>query len=522
MTGFRLHLHRSGTAWETLGVLAAATIAVCIFLVDALTSINGAIAGLYVVPMLLLAEILTRTGIIAAASTFAVAGFVALLVSHGTDIDFPTILRLSVSLAAIAITAALLLRNHDAKQQLITSNASLRQSEARYRSIFDNTSVALWERDYSGLNAHLKSLKANGITDIREYALSNPGFVQRCLKLIGTNSANSAALELLGPSCGKSKAGSFDRFFLPDDDTFIFAIEALFHEQSYLEMEATMVSDGGERRRVLLSMSVPEENANYDRVVVSMTDLTHRIEAKKALDEAKADLTLASRAATVGALTASLAHELNQPLGAIVVNSKTLMRWLDKDPPDLASAYKTAERMERDSRRASEIIRNTREHLTKSARFHELTDLHDLLRETLVILEQDLERQHISIKVTSAPGLPQVHIVRIEIQQVLINLITNALQAVEHVANARIAISLGIARAGEVYVAIRDNGPGLPENVLNKLAKPFFTTKIAGMGLGLSICQSLLEAHGGTLHAMNNAEGGACFEMTLKVGPDNG
>lgn len=502
--------------------LAALISAICIFLVDSLTSINGAVAALYVVPMLLLAEVLTARGIVVAALLFGAAGITALLVSHGTDIDFPTVLRLGVSLAAIGITYALLCRNLRAKEQLLTANDALRQSEARYRTIFDNTRVALWERDYSTLYRHLMLLKADGVIDIRRHAVENPGFVKECLKFVGTTSANSAALELLGPSSGKSGPGNFDRFFLADDHSFLCAIEAIFNHQRLLEVEATMVSDSDERRRVLLSISVPEEVSNYDRVVVSMIDLTQRNEAQKALEEARTNLTLASRAAMAGALTASLAHELNQPLGAIVVNSKTLMRWLDKDPPDLAAAYRTAERMERDSRRASDIIRNTREHLTQGRRLYQKTNLPALLRDTLTILEQDLERQRTGVRITAAPGLPDVHVVRIEIQQVLINLMANALQAMEGMANARIWVNLGIARAGEVYVVIRDNGPGLPDDVLARIATPFFTTKESGMGLGLSICQSLIEAHGGSLTATNSADGGARFEMTLQVGPFDG
>lgn len=522
MTRYRLFRYRKDEAWKLATVLAGFISAVVIFAVDAFTQINGAVAGLYVVPMLLLAEALSRRAIMITALTFATAAIAALIISHGSNFDFPTVLRLAVSLAAIGITYALLHRNHQARQQLLSTNAALLRSEARYRTIFDNTRVALWERDYSALHRHVSHLQAAGVTDIREYAAANPGFVQECLKLVATTSANSAALELLGPNSGKSSPGNFDRFFRPDDDSFLFAIEAICNDQRFLEMEATMISDMGERRQVLLSISVPENASSYDRVVVSMIDLTQRNEAQKAREEAKADLTLASRAAMVGALTASLAHELNQPLGAIVVNSRTLMRWLDKDPPDYASAYRTAERMERDSRRASEIIRNTREHLSHGNRLYRQTKLADLIGDTLAILDQDLDRQNTEVKFTAAPGVPDVHVVRIEIQQILINLIANALQAMEGMDRAMIWINLGIAHAGEVYIVIRDNGPGLPEHMLTRIATPFFTTKETGMGLGLSVCQSLVEAHGGTLKATNNPEGGARFEMTLQVEPING
>ena len=226
---------------------------------------------------------------------------------------------------------------------------------------------------------------------------------------------------------------------------------------------------------------------------------------------------MASRAAAIGTLTASLAHELNQPLGAIAVNSTTLMRWLDKKPPDLQSAYKTAERMERDGKRASEIIKNTRAHLARGKRVLVSTCLDEIIRSTLVILEQELERQRITVRITTAPGLPDIDMVRIEIQQVLINLITNAMQALEHTPNGEIQINVGRANARELYVTIRDNGPGLPQDLIRKLSNPFFTTKQDGLGLGLSICQSLIEAHSGSLFATNQSDGGAKFEARLPL-----
>ena len=162
--------------------------------------------------------------------------------------------------------------------------------------------------------------------------------------------------------------------------------------ETVFEDKVEVRSDNGEDKLVLLSISFPEDPAAFSRVVVSMVDITQREMALKALAEAQAELTKASKAATVGAMSASLAHELNQPLGANVVNSQTLLRWLDRDPPDLAAVRRSAERMIRDSQRASEIIQNTRSLLSPSSNKLENVSLDRLVDETMALMEHELQR----------------------------------------------------------------------------------------------------------------------------------
>lgn len=496
----------------------AVAIAAGVFAVDTLTEIEGAIAVLYVIALLLAAEVVSRTGLVVLMIMFIGLTLTSFVFTHGPDPDLQTFLRLSVSMAAVCVTTGLLLRNDRARAELLRINAALRESEARYRSIFDHTRVALWERDYSKLRDYLVKLRGRGVRDVKAHTQSHPEVIAECIDLIEIVAANEAAIELLGSNATRGPAGVMHRFIPTESDAFLSILQALLDGASYFEGNAEVVTDSGERRSVLLSVSFPEDPAAFNRVVVSMVDVTQREEARKALAKAQADLSRASKAATVGALSASLAHELNQPLGAIGVNSQTLMRWLDRDPPDIEAAKRSAERILRDSNRASDIFKNTRSMLSSSPRETETLELAELVNDTLALMEHDLRREETTVEVIEKTKLPKIACVRVEMQQVLINLISNAAQAITAAAAKKRLVTIVLdapQEAKHVSIAVRDTGDGLISEAREKLFTPFFTTKPNGMGIGLSICRSTIEAIGGSLEGRNHPEGGALFEIKL-------
>lgn len=418
----------------------------------------------------------------------------------------------------MAITCALIIRNQRARLDLLRFNAALRSSEERYRTIFEQGRVALWERDYSEVRGLLMDLRAKGVVDLRMYARDNPDFIEDCIARVPTIAANAAALELLG-IVDAQDVRSMRRYIAQDDVTFLDLLVAIFDHKRHFEGRGTVITADGSLKMVLLTVGFPEDIANFNRVIVGMFDVTEREMTQKALFEAQAELALASRAATVGALSASLAHELNQPLGALVVNAQTLQRWLDRDPPDLAAVSRSAERIVRDSQRASDIIQSTRSMLGNRAPVLEPISLVDLVTETRALMESELLRNSIPFEIIAPGDLPTVKAVRIELQQVLINLITNALQAMDATPEAqrRIEVAIEAADAQSVAIKVRDIGPGLSSDILQTLFKPFCTTKETGMGMGLAICRSMLEARGGSLTAGNHADGGAEFEMIVPI-----
>ena len=493
-------------------------LAATLFYLDTFTDIQSALATLYVITLLLSAETLTERGTLLLAGICISLSVLSYVAGHGLQGDLAAALRLTVAIAAMVITCLLIIRNQRARLALIKFNTDLQSSEERYRTIFEQSRVALWERDYSQVRALLMKLRENGVSDLRTHARNNPDFIADCIARIPTVAANAAALELLGHVDARNIT-SIRRYIAQDDATFLELMVAIFNRESSFEGKGSIITSDGTTRLVLLTVGFPEDVANFNRVIVGMFDITEREMAQKALFEAQAELALASRAATVGALSASLAHELNQPLGAIVVNAQTLQRWLDRDPPDLAAVSRSAERIVRDSQRASDIIQSTRSMLSERTPVLEAVSLADLVSETQALMESELSKSRITFETCEISGITKVSAVRIELQQVLINLITNAVQAMAGTPEElrRISVTIEPADGQGVRVSVRDSGPGLSTEILKNLFKPFCTTKETGLGMGLAICRSMLEARGGTLTADNHAEGGALFQMTVPI-----
>jgi C4-dicarboxylate-specific signal transduction histidine kinase len=353
-------------------------LAATLFYLDTFTDIQSALATLYVITLLLSAEMLTERGTLLLAGVCISLSALSYVAGHGLQGDLAAALRLTVAIAAMVITCLLIIRNQRARLALIKFNTDLQSSEERYRTIFEQSRVALWERDYSQVRALLMKLRENGVSDLRTHARNNPDFIADCIARIPTVAANAAALELLGHVDAQNMS-SMRRYIAQDDATFLELMVAIFNRESSFEGKGSIITSDGTTRLVLLTVGFPEDVANFNRVIVGMFDITEREMAQKALFEAQAELALASRAATVGALSASLAHELNQPLGALVVNAQTLQRWLDRDPPDLAAVSRSAERIVRDSQRASDIIQSTRSMLGRQTTVVEPVSLMDLV-----------------------------------------------------------------------------------------------------------------------------------------------
>ncbi|KQY36917.1 MULTISPECIES: PAS domain-containing sensor histidine kinase [Rhizobium/Agrobacterium group] len=497
---------------------AALFVALTVFAVDTFTEIEGAIAVIYAISLLLAAEAVNRLGLILLTALFMVFSLASFFFTHAPDPDFPTFLRLCVALAALAVTAALLLRNENARSALLRTNAALLESEERYRSIFDRTRVALWERDYSKLLQYIMVLKSAGVTDMKAYIKDHPDALDECIGKIKVVDANDAAVELLGSFTSGEPGGVLHRIIPKDSDTFASLLQAIMDGATYFEDNAEVFNEAGERRVVLLGISFPTDPQAFNRVIVSMVDVTQREEARMALAEAQAELSRASKAAMIGALSASLAHELNQPLGAIAVNSQTLVRWLERDPPDIDAAKRSAERILRDSNRASDIFKSTRAMMLATPKESEPIELETLISDTLTLMDHDLQRDRTEVQIVRKSIVPPFKAARLEMQQVLINLISNASQAMGASTTQKrlVTIILDAPRDRDhISIAVRDSGNGLGTEAKQNLFKPFFTTKDTGMGIGLSICRSTIEARGGTLDGNNHPDGGAIFEIKL-------
>ncbi|CAO3408814.1 ATP-binding protein [Azospirillum largimobile] len=503
-----------------LGVLAA-PLAFAVFVVDTFTDIESAIAVLYVLVLLLAAATLSRRGILRVAAGCAMLAVLSFLLSHWHDMDLSAVLRCGVSLSAILITGALLVRDHESRALLVRANGALARSEKRYRSMFEQARVSLWEQDFTAVTAALDALRADGVTDLAAHAQANPGWAREMGALVVTTNVNDATLELLGAADRAEVLGPLERFLPTDDPAMPQVLLALWEGRDRYEGRAQLIAADGRTLTVLLGISFPDDGIGFDQVVVGIVDITQRERTQEALLAAQAELARAARAATLGALSASIAHELNQPLGAIVLNAQTCLRWLRRDPPDIETAARAVERMVRDGKRAADIVQRTRGMLVKDARCDETIDLPRLVEEVALLLERELSAAGAVLSTDFAAGVPPVRGSRVGLQQVLVNLVTNGLHAMAEAGSPRRELTVtvdspeDIQGTAQVRVSVRDRGRGIDEGSRARLFDPFFTTRPDGMGMGLSICRSTVESCGGTLSVHNHAEGGAVFEFTI-------
>ena len=247
--------------------------------------------------------------------------------------------------------------------------------------------------------------------------------------------------------------------------------------------------------------------------------VTERERAVAALRGMETQLEHANRVATMGELTASIAHEVNQPIGATVTNAQAALRWLDRPIPDLEEVRQALNRIVSDGARASAVIGRIRNIVKKAAPRKEPLEINAAIREVIEITNTEALRNGVSVRTELAEDLPVIYGDRVELQQLMLNLIVNSVQAMTDMSEGPrdIWVSTGKTEAGDVLVSVRDSGPGLAPEIRDNLFKAFHTTKPSGLGLGLSICRSIVESHGGRLWASANEPRGAVFKFTLPL-----
>jgi C4-dicarboxylate-specific signal transduction histidine kinase len=248
----------------------------------------------------------------------------------------------------------------------------------------------------------------------------------------------------------------------------------------------------------------------------SATDIHDRKQAEEGLRQAQAALAHVSRVTTIGEFTASLAHEVNQPITAAVTGANTCLRWLMRDHPDVEQARAAASNIVKDATRAAEIVSRIRLQFKKGTLKRELVDVNEVIREMITLLESEATRYSILVRAELAADLPQIIGDRVQLQQVAMNLVANSIDALKDVDGTReLAIKSQRAENEQLQVSVSDTGIGLPPRQADQIFNPFFTTKPHGTGMGLRISRSIIESHGGRLWAAANPPRGATFQFTL-------
>jgi C4-dicarboxylate-specific signal transduction histidine kinase len=261
-----------------------------------------------------------------------------------------------------------------------------------------------------------------------------------------------------------------------------------------------------------------------ERVLAALAvtrDLTDRVRESEALQEAQAELAHVTRVMTLGELTASIAHEVNQPLAAIVADANASLHWLAASPPDLGSVREALDAIVKDGHRASEVIQRIRQLATKTSPQKARLDMNDVIRDVVPLIGSEMRSHEVSLRIDLAPALPPVLADRVQLQQVLINLVMNGIEAMASIdgRSRELVIRSQPGDDDHVVVAVQDAGVGIDAQKTDQLFSAFYTTKPDGMGMGLSISRSIIEAHGGRLWATPNPDHGATFHFALPKMP---
>jgi C4-dicarboxylate-specific signal transduction histidine kinase len=317
---------------------------------------------------------------------------------------------------------------------------------------------------------------------------------------------------------GKSRlAGTLDAGVHPDDLAGVLEnyAHSLATGEPYRRRHRLRRFDG--EYRWVETRAAPMRNAQGFIVQwnVICLDIDGEVRVQEELRLARESLARASQAASLAELSAAIAHEVNQPLAAIVTNSNACQRWLSATPPNLERAQKTVERIIRNANSAADVVSRIRALFKQSVGTRTSTTFSSVVAEARNLMAEEAARRRVRMNVAIESHLPPVSLDRVQVQQVLVNLIRNGIEAMDSAAGERV-LGIRVRRVGdEVQTEISDRGGGV--EFPDRMFEPFFTTKEHGMGMGLAICRSIVEAHGGRLWAENNEPQGATFTFTLPI-----
>jgi PAS domain S-box-containing protein len=357
----------------------------------------------------------------------------------------------------------------------------------------------------------------------RMLAEAIPHQVWSCLPDGSVNYGNQRWMDYSGLTMDQSQGyGWTSRVHPADMEAVLMAWrEAKAQEKPYYEVEKRLRGSDGRYRR-FLSRAVPvyDEQGKILQWFGTYTDIEDRRQAEEALHAAQAELAHVSRLTIMGELTASLAHELNQPLAAVVTNGSACLRWLDRGEPNLEEAMSAVRRMIRDADRAADVIAHVRAMLRSSGAEKVWLDVTGVIREVLVLAQPEIQRHRIVMREALAEDLPPVWGDRVQLQQVLLNLIVNGVEAMADVEGRDRALAIRsehgkVDQGPGVLVSVQDAGVGVAPENLDRLFDAFYSTKSDGLGLGLSISRSIIQRHGGRLWATANEGPGTTLQFVL-------
>lgn len=390
-------------------------------------------------------------------------------------------------------------------------------SEDRYRKLIHHMPTALWQVDARAAGEVFDRLRSEGVTDIASFLDAHEELVELAKDVVRVTEVNREAVSLFGGRSVADLIRPVRYLFTATPDMAKRVMVAHFEgRRNYIEQTKVLTFDGRVRDVVFsVTYSMPPEQV--DMTFITMLDITERLRTEAQLQRLEANYAHSARISTLGELATSIAHEVNQPLAAIVTNAETSLRWLSRDDLNVAKVKHLTHRIVSSAYRANDIIQRIRSLAAHKEPERKPLDLDEVAEEALSFVRHDVEFKRIALSINTIPGLPKVLGDRVQLQQVIVNLLVNSIQAISQGerADRRIRVSIAPVENGAVRFSVRDSGPGIESEALSRVFESFFTTKPGGVGIGLAICQSIIKSHGGCIRAANQPTGGAHFWFTL-------
>lgn len=489
----------------------AAAMAAAIFCLDSFAHADLAVACLYALVLLVAiggGHVVSRRTMLRWAS-ICVALTIAGYFIYTTQGAGPAAgINAVIALVLIIMTTMRLFRAQ-AADRLIANG------EHRYRQVFDTLAIAIWEHDFTPVASAIAKLREEGVTDLRAFVASHPEFVIEARRMVRITDVNATALEMMGVP---SKDAFFSHLsgFLPETEaSFADCIIAIDERRELFQTETHVTPQHGGRIEILVTFSLGLD-ADLSRVPGSILDVTRRKRLEAQIARTRDELTSAQRTSAMGAMSAALAHEINQPLSAIQSYSDAAIRWLSRPAPDIGEAKDALEGLGKAVDYAREVMRRVRSLIGSTSTERLAVDLGALLSDTAAVLERDAAAYDARIRVSLPPSAVWVSGDRILLKQVLVNLVTNGLQAMSETAPERRLVDLIVTQCDdEVALWVIDHGHGWNDIDRANAFQNFYTTKADGMGLGLSICRTIMDRHDGTITLEHAPDGGAAVKITL-------
>lgn len=396
-----------------------------------------------------------------------------------------------------------------------TAEEALRESEYRYRNLFQAMAASFWELDFTPVGAMLRELRAQGVKDYAAYFAEHPEFVRAMMHATRVIDVNDQTVALFGRGDKAELLRPLDDFW-PEESNHVYAasvIAAVTGKASYAT-ECKLRRLNGETFDALFTACFATETVAAGKLLIGVIDISERVRAQAMLAQVQAEFAHAARVSILGELTASIAHEVNQPLAAIATNAAAGLRWLDRPEPDVTEVRALTQRIIADAQRAADIISRVRAMAGHRTPEPTLLAINGVVEEAMQFLAHEMQGQKVALTLTLARGLPLVLADRTQLQQVIVNLAINAVQAMSQSEHRRLTVRTSL-HDGELNVSIEDNGPGITAADQQRIFESFFTTKSNGMGMGLPISRSIIESSGGAISVRNLESGGASFSFTL-------